>query len=272
MRSKAKMVYGLAYGMEAFGLAQRLSIERPRPSRSSTPTSWPTRRCAPTWTRPSPRPARRGSTETLFGRRRMIPELSSSTYSVRLAGERQAMNAGHPGAGGRHLQGGAGRLDRALEDAGMAARLILQVHDEVILEVPPDEEEAAEAATRAALQGAADLRIPLEVNLTWGSTWADAKGLRCPTSSSPSPRTWARPTCGTRSRRAPPRRWPSWSTSSASGRPAGAGSRVRPGPARPGPGGAGHRGGRRRHQRAVHRAGPDGAPPGHVRRRRRPAS
>ena len=48
-----------------------------------------------------------------------------------------------------------------------AARLILQVHDEVILEVPPEEEEAAEAATRAALQGAADLRIPLEVNLTW---------------------------------------------------------------------------------------------------------
>ena len=57
----------------------------------------------------------------------------------------------------------------------MRARLILQVHDEVILDVPPEEEVAAEQATRAAMEGAADLRVPLVVNLTWGETWADAK-------------------------------------------------------------------------------------------------
>ena len=69
----------------------------------------------------------------------------------------------------------ASATNRALEDAGMRARLILQVHDEVILDVPPEEEADAERATRAAMEGAADLRVPLVVNLTWGDTWADAK-------------------------------------------------------------------------------------------------
>jgi DNA polymerase-1 len=118
---------------------------------------------------------RRGYTETLFGRRRQIPELSSSTYSVRLAGERQAMNAGIQGLAADIFKVALVRLDRALEDAEMRSRLVLQVHDEVILEVPPDEEEEAEKATRSAMEGAADLRVPLVVNLTWGDTWADAK-------------------------------------------------------------------------------------------------
>jgi DNA polymerase-1 len=118
---------------------------------------------------------RKGYTETLFGRRRQIPELSSSTYSVRLAGERQAMNAGIQGLAADIFKVALVRLDRALEDAEMRSRLVLQVHDEVILEVPPDEEEEAEKATRAAMEGAADLRVPLVVNLTWGDTWADAK-------------------------------------------------------------------------------------------------
>ena len=58
----------------------------------------------------------------------------------------------------------------------MASRLVLQVHDEVILEVPPDEEEAAAQAVTEAMTGAAELRVPLTVNLSWGATWADAKG------------------------------------------------------------------------------------------------
>jgi len=177
MRSKAKMVsYGLAYGMEAYGLAQRLGIDRAEAQQilDAYFVAYPAVRAYMDEAVAEAR--RRGFTETLFGRRRMIPELSSSTYSVRLAGERQAMNAGIQGLAADIFKVALVRLDRALEDAEMAARLILQVHDEVILDVPPEEEGAAEAATRAALQGAADLRIPLEVNLTWGSTWADAKG------------------------------------------------------------------------------------------------
>ena len=61
-------------------------------------------------------------------------------------------------------------------EEGLASRLILQVHDEVILEVPPDEESVATAIVLAAMEGAAELRVPLAVNLSWGSTWAAAKG------------------------------------------------------------------------------------------------
>ncbi len=176
MRSRAKMVsYGLAYGMEAFGLAQRLGIDRAEAQEilDAYFVAYPSVRAYMDNAVAEAR--RKGYTETLFGRRRQIPELSSSTYSVRLAGERQAMNAGIQGLAADIFKVALVKLDRALEDASMAARLVLQVHDEVILEVPPAEEADAEAAVRAAMEGAADLRVPLVVNLTWGETWADAK-------------------------------------------------------------------------------------------------
>jgi len=177
MRSKAKMVsYGLAYGMEAYGLAQRLNIER-KEAQDILEAYFAAFPNVKRYMDEAVAEARRkGYTETLFGRRRMIPELAASTYSVRLAGERQAMNAGIQGLAADIFKVALVRLDRALEDAGMVARLILQVHDEVILDVPPAEEEAVVAATLAAMHGAADLRVPLEVNVTWGDTWADAKG------------------------------------------------------------------------------------------------
>jgi len=175
-RSKAKMVsYGLAYGMEAYGLSQRLGIARDEAQQilDAYFVAYPAVRAYMDEAVAEAR--RKGYTETLFGRRRMIPELSSATYSVRLAGERQAMNAGIQGLAADIFKVALVRLDRVLEDEGMASRLVLQVHDEVIVEVPPLEEEAAEEATRAAMRGAADLRVPLEVNVTWGATWADAK-------------------------------------------------------------------------------------------------
>jgi DNA polymerase-1 len=67
-------------------------------------------------------------------------------------------------------------LDAALDEQGLQSKLILQVHDEVILEVPPEEREVAEQVVLAAMSGAFDLRVPLEVNLSRGSTWAAAKG------------------------------------------------------------------------------------------------
>jgi len=176
MRAKAKMVsYGLAYGMEAFGLASRLGISREEAQTilDAYFVAYPAVRAYMDHAVADAR--RKGYTETLFGRRRQIPELASSTYSVRLAGERQAMNAGIQGLAADIFKVALVMLDRTLEDARMASRLILQVHDEVILEVPPDEEKEAEEATRAAMRGAADLRVPLEVNVTWGATWADAK-------------------------------------------------------------------------------------------------
>ncbi len=173
-RAKAKMVsYGLAYGMEAYGLSQRLSISVPEAEQilNAYFDAFPNVRAYMTRTVAEARD--RGYTETLFGRRRHIPELASSNYRIRQAGERQAMNAGIQGLAADIFKVALVRLDASL--GGLDSRLILQVHDEVILEVPPDEQDKAAALTLEAMHGAASLRVPLEVNLSWGASWADAK-------------------------------------------------------------------------------------------------
>ncbi|MBL8775446.1 MAG: DNA polymerase I [Acidimicrobiales bacterium] len=175
-RSKAKMVsYGLAYGMEAYGLGQRLGIptEEAAEILDAYFVAFPSVKAYMEATVAEAR--ERGYTETLFGRRRQIPELSSSNFRIRQAGERQAMNAGIQGLAADIFKVALVALDRALEERGAASRLILQVHDEVVLEVPPAERDEMGELTRATLTAAADLRVPLEVNLAFGTTWADAK-------------------------------------------------------------------------------------------------
>ncbi|HTW06449.1 MAG TPA: DNA polymerase I [Acidimicrobiales bacterium] len=176
MRSKAKMVsYGLAYGMEAYGLAQRLGIEVEEAAQilKAYFDSFPRVRSYMDQVVAAARD--RGYTETLFGRRRLIPELSSQSYQVRMAGERQAMNAGIQGLAADIFKVALVRLDAQLSEHHLQSRLILQVHDEVILEVPPQEEAEATRATLEAMTGAAELTVPLEVHLSWGDSWADAK-------------------------------------------------------------------------------------------------
>ena len=176
-RSKAKMVsYGLAYGMESYGLAQRLNIpvDEAATILKAYFEAFPNVKSYMDRTVEEAR--QRGYTETLFGRRRQIPELSSSNFRIRQAGERQAMNAGIQGLAADIFKVALVRLDAALESEGLSSRLILQVHDEVILEVPPDEHDRVEAITLDALRGAAELRVPLEVNLSWGDNWSEAKG------------------------------------------------------------------------------------------------
>ncbi len=177
MRSKAKMVsYGLAYGMEAYGLGQRLGIpvEEAAEILRAYFEGFPNVRAY--MERVVAEARDRGYTETLFGRRRLIPELQSGRYQVRAAGERQAMNAGIQGLAADIFKVALVRLAARLHGGALASRLVLQVHDEVILEVPPAEREAAAEAVSEAMSGAADLRVPLTINLSWGDTWADAKG------------------------------------------------------------------------------------------------
>ncbi len=176
MRSRAKMVsYGLAYGMEAYGLAQRLGlgVDEAAEILKAYFDSFPRVRAYMDEVVAEAR--HKGYTETLFGRRRLIPELSSERYQVRMAGERQAMNAGIQGLAADIFKVALVRLDARLDEEGLRSRLILQVHDEVILEVPPAEEEAAAKAVVEGMRGAAELSVPLEVNLSWGRSWADAK-------------------------------------------------------------------------------------------------
>ena len=86
------------------------------------------------------------------------------------------MNAGIQGLAADLFKTALVRLDRALEADGLASRLVLQIHDEVIVEVAPGEEDPVSELTRSALTGAADLSVPLEVSMAWGDSWAAAKG------------------------------------------------------------------------------------------------
>jgi DNA polymerase-1 len=176
-RSKSKMIsYGLAYGMEAYGLSQRLNVPVGEAAEilDAYFVAFPNVRAYMDRTVEEARS--KGYTETLFGRRRLIPELASSNFRLRQAGERQAMNAGIQGLAADIFKVALVRLDAELQSASLQSRVVLQVHDEIILEVPPEEHEQAEKLTLDAMHNATHLDVPLEVNLSWGTTWADAKG------------------------------------------------------------------------------------------------
>ena len=176
-RAKAKMVsYGLAYGMESYGLGQRLGISTEDASviLDAYFAAFPRVRAYMDATVKQAR--MRGYTETLFGRRRPIPELSNSNFRIRQAGERQAMNAGIQGLAADIFKVALVRIDEALVSGGFGSQVILQVHDEVIVEVPEEERETVGPLIIDIMHNAAQLDVPLEVNVSWGSTWAAAKG------------------------------------------------------------------------------------------------
>ena len=105
-----------------------------------------------------------------------MPDLHAANYRIRQAAERQAMNAGIQGLAADIFKLALVRLDRDLEATQLASRLVLQVHDEVIVEVAAGEEEDVRRLTESALTGAADLRVPLTISMATGPSWAAAKG------------------------------------------------------------------------------------------------
>jgi DNA polymerase-1 len=176
-RSTAKMVsYGLAYGMEAYGLSQRLGVpvEEAQGILQAFFGAFPSVRDYMEGAVADARTA--GYTVTAFGRRRPLPDLISTNYQVRQAAERQAMNAGIQGLAADLFKVALIRLDAGLEQGGFRSDLVLQVHDEVLVDVVPDEADAVAALTEDALTGAADLDVPLKVAMAWGASWAEAKG------------------------------------------------------------------------------------------------
>ena len=176
-RSKAKMVsYGLAYGMEAYGLSQRLAIGVDEASGilNAYFAAFPN---VKQYMDDAIHTARQtGYTETLFGRRRQIPELLSDNFRVRQAGERQAMNAAIQGLAADIFKIALVRIDALLEKGNFESRIVLQVHDEVIVEVVESEREVVGPLVLDTMRGAAELSVPFEVHAAWGATWAAAKG------------------------------------------------------------------------------------------------
>jgi DNA polymerase I len=176
-REYSKMVsYGLAYGMEAYGLSQRLgvAVEEAAAIMESYFGAFP---LVKQYMDHAVADAKiRGATRTMFGRIRPLPDLESSNYRVRQAAERQAMNAGIQGLAADIFKMALVRLDRDLEAQKLSSRLVLQVHDEVIVEVSPGEEHEVHRLTESALTGAADLKVPLTISVATGPSWAAAKG------------------------------------------------------------------------------------------------
>jgi len=176
-REQAKAVsYGLAYGMEAYGLSQRLGVPvaTAKEVMDKYFAGFPNLRAYMDNTIKEIR--NQGYSRTEFGRIRPFPDLATAVGPQRQAAERQAINAGTQGLAADIFKSALVRLDRRLTSEELEARLILQVHDEVLVEAPPREHERVEAIIVDALTNAAHLSVPLEITLHWGENWAAAKG------------------------------------------------------------------------------------------------
>ncbi|HEX2051257.1 MAG TPA: DNA polymerase I [Actinomycetota bacterium] len=176
-RSIAKMVnYGLAYGMGAPGLAERLNVPLAE-ARDIMDAYFEQFAGVKAFLDDVVTQAHAdGFTTTMFGRRRYLPELGSGNPRVRAIGERQALNAPIQGSAADVMKLAMIDVDRALGDGGLGTRMIMTVHDELVFEVPDDERDAAAALVEQRMTGVCDMHVPLAVDVSFGASWADAKG------------------------------------------------------------------------------------------------
>ncbi len=175
MRGRIKaMSYGLAYGLSAYGLAQQLGIT-PEEARGLMDDYFTRFGGVRDYLATVVDEARRtGYTETLLGRRRYLPDLTSDNRQRREMAERMALNAPIQGSAADVIKVAMLGVDRALRSEGLASRMLLQVHDELVLEVAAGERERVEALVRREMGAAYPLRAPLEVSVGHGRTWDDA--------------------------------------------------------------------------------------------------
>lgn len=174
-RAKIKaMNYGLAYGLSAFGLSQQLGIE-PGEARGLMEEYFETFGGIRDYLEGIVEEARRsGFTETIMGRRRYLPDLTSDNRQRREMAERMALNAPIQGSAADIIKVAMLRVEEAIAAEGLRSRMLLQVHDELVLEVAAGEREALEALVRTHMGGAADLAVPLDVSVGTGRSWHDA--------------------------------------------------------------------------------------------------
>ena len=175
MRRRIKaMSYGLAYGLSAFGLAQQLGIESDE-ARVLMDDYFARFGGIRDYLQGVVANAREsGFTETILGRRRYLPDLTSDNRQRREMAERMALNAPIQGSAADIIKVAMLRVARDFEAAGLRSRLLLQVHDELVIEVAPGELERASRLVSDGMGGAADLRVPLDVQIGIGPTWEAA--------------------------------------------------------------------------------------------------
>ena len=177
MRARAKTInFATIYGQGPFALSRQLGITQDEAkefikqyfTRFAGVRAWLDRTVAEA--------KERGYVETLFGRRRYIPELKDRNFNIRAFGERTATNSPLQGSAADLIKIAMVRIAGALRDRGLAARMILQVHDELVLEVPEEEQPVATELVKSHMERAATLRVPLVVSIGVGTNWVDAKG------------------------------------------------------------------------------------------------
>ena len=177
MRARAKTInFATIYGQGPFALSRQLGITQDDAKRFIE--QYFTRFAGVrAWLDGTVAQAReKGYVETLFGRRRYVPELKDRNYNIRAFGERTATNSPLQGSAADLIKIAMIRIARALKERGLVSRMILQVHDELVFEVPHGEEEAATELVKRHMEGAAELRVPLVVSVGMGMNWVDAKG------------------------------------------------------------------------------------------------
>ena len=175
LRRNAKAVnFGIIYGQSSFGLSQGLSISR-QEAASYIEQYFLTYPGIKAFLDGCVSSAKeKGYSVTLFGRRRPVPELQSKNFMQRSFGERVAMNAPIQGTAADIIKIAMVAVDRRLRREGYASRLVLQVHDELLVETKLGEEEAVKNILREEMMGAAKLAVPLEIGMESGPSWYDA--------------------------------------------------------------------------------------------------
>jgi len=165
--------YAILYGVSAFGLSQATKIDRKEAERyiAAYFATHPRVRAFIDGTLKEGR--ERGYVATLLGRRRYLPDLNSGNPVARNAAERMAMNAPVQGTASDMIKIAMVRMHRALSERGLRARMLLQVHDELLLEAPPEEVAAVEALARDVMGAALPLRVPVVVDVKSGSDWSE---------------------------------------------------------------------------------------------------
>lgn len=176
MRSRAKAVnFGIIYGISPFGLAKNLHIS---PKEAGEYIDNYLKECSGVknfMEKIVKEAHEKGYVTTLFGRRRYLPAIKSRNFTQRSLAERMAMNTPIQGTAADIIKIAMNRADAAIKKAGLKSRILLQVHDELVLEVVDGEIKQVFAILREAMQNTAKLKVPLTIDINYGKNWAEAK-------------------------------------------------------------------------------------------------
>ncbi|MEW5724338.1 MAG: DNA polymerase I [Thermodesulfobacteriota bacterium] len=175
MRREAKAInFGIVYGLQAFGLSRQLGLER-KQAQKYIDQYFKRYAGVKDFIEETLKKARRdGFVTTLLGRRRNLPELAGKNHQVRSMAERMAINTPIQGTAADLIKKAMIAVHRGMKEKGLRSKMILQVHDELVFEVPPEEMETMAALVKDRMEGVVSLDAPLVVDVSFGDNWAEA--------------------------------------------------------------------------------------------------